>query len=200
MPSTGVLQLKVTLLGTRPPIWRRLVVPSDMTLLQLHRVIQTAMGWYDSHLHEFEIDGETYGSPDPAGSFEGDVPPRSERTAKLVKVLGWIGAKARYTYDFGDGWDHAIVVEKMLPAGEQAECPACVGGKRRCPPEDCGGVGGYEDLLRIIADPKHEEYQGMIEWLGGPIDPEAFSLEAVNEQLAPMRRRRRSKATAAGGA
>jgi hypothetical protein len=96
MPSHEIYQLKVTLLGTRPPIWRRVLVPSDMTLMQLHRVIQDTMGWFDSHLHEFEIGGETYGSPDPFEGLMGEPPPLAERTAKLSLVLGWKGAKARY--------------------------------------------------------------------------------------------------------
>jgi len=199
MPETAIYQIKISLMGTRPLIWRRVLVPSNMTLQQLHRVIQATMGWYDSHLHEFTIGGEQYGMRDPDGGFMDDDPPRSERTARLAGLLGWKGAKARYTYDFGDGWEHQIVVEKVLPPTADLECPACIAGQLACPPEDCGGVGGYYNLLEIIGNPKHEEHDRMLEWLGGPLDPEAFSIEAANALLAPLRKVPKRKAAAGSG-
>ena len=190
-------QIKVTLLGSKPPIWRRLLVSSGMNLAQLHDVIQLAMGWYDSHLHEFTIEGERFGPPDPFGGDMGEPPPLSEKATKLSAVLGWKGAKGRYTYDFGDGWEHQIVVEKILPPDPEVECPVCTAGKLRCPPEDCGGLHGYYNLLEAIADPGNEEHDHLLEWLGGPFDPEEFSIEETNTRLARLRKKKTASRKAA---
>ena len=170
-----------------------------MTLAQLHRAIQLAMGWDDSHLHEFTIGGERFGPPDEFGGDLGMEPARSEKAAKLSAVLGWKGAKARYSYDFGDGWEHQIAVEKILPPDPELECPACIAGKRRCPPEDCGGLGGYYDLLEAIADPKRERHEELIKWLGGSFDPEEFSVEDTNAHLASLRTKSRAKPSPSKG-
>lgn len=174
----AIYQLKVTLLGTRPAIWRRLLVPGGLTLEQLHHVLQAAMGWTESHLHDFQIGEERFAEPDPEDDAE------DERKARLAEVLGWAGAKAVYTYDYGDGWEHSIAVEKILPPEPGVDHPVCVAGKRRCPPEDCGGVGGYYDLLKVLANPKHPEHGEMLEWVGGAFDPEAFSVDEANQRLA----------------
>src|SRR6266851_469901 len=110
-----IYQIKVTLLGTDPPIWRRLLIPADLTLEQLHDVLQAAMGWEDCHLHEFQIGQKRFGKPDPDEGFMGMPAARDERTVRMFSVLGKVGAKAVYTYDFGDGWEHSIAVEKVLP-------------------------------------------------------------------------------------
>jgi hypothetical protein len=199
MPSPTVYQLKITLHGTRPPIWRRVLVPSEMTLQQLHRLIQDTMGWHDSHLHEFEISGEHYGTPNALDPFGDDHPMGSERSTKLSSVLGSKGAHARYEYDFGDGWTHHIVVEKILTPGEALAVPSCIGGRRKCPPEDCGGVGGYYNMLEALSDPEHEEHESLLEWAGGPIDPEDFSVEETNARLAPMRKTAKRKAAKTAG-
>jgi hypothetical protein len=177
-----IYQLKVTLLDTRPPIWRRLLVPAGLTLDVLHDVLQLAMGWTDSHMHDFRVGQKRFGKPDP------EVPVDNERTAYLFRVLSKAGAKAMYTYDFGDGWEHAIVVEKVLPPDPGAAYPMCVAGKLNCPPEDCGGIPGYYDLLAAISDPANEEHEEMMDWLGGEYDPEAFSVDEVNQRLAPLQR------------
>ena len=183
-----IYQLKVTLLDTKPPIWRRLLVPAGLTLEALHDVLQVAMGWTDSHLHEFRVGKKRFGVPDPEDELM-DLPPvGDERTAYLFTVIGKAGAKARYTYDFGDNWEHAIVVEKVLPPDPGATYPICVGGKLRCPPEDCGSIPGYYNLLEIIRDPTHEEHEEMMDWLGGKYDPDAFSVDDVNQGLAPLQR------------
>jgi len=183
-----IYQLKVTLLDTKPPIWRRLLVPAGLTLEVLHDVLQLAMGWTDSHLHEFRIGQERFGKPDPEDQLM-DLPPvGDERRAHLFMVLGKAGAKARYTYDFGDNWEHAIVVEKVLPPEPGVAYPICVGGKLRCPPEDCGSIPGYYNLLEVIRDPTHKEHEEMMEWLGGEYDPDAFSVDDVNQGLAPFQR------------
>ena len=186
-----IYQIKITLLGTRPPIWRRLLVPGNLTLEQLHRALQLAMDWQDSHLHEFSIGKMRYGTPDPDEALLGLDPPASERATRLCSVLGKVGAKALYTYDFGDGWDHTITVEKILPPEPGQSYPVCIAGNLHAPPEDCGGVPGYGNLLEAIADPRHDEHQDMREWLGGDFDPKAFSVDEINARLALLQRRRR---------
>lgn len=181
---TEIYQIKVTLRSTKPPIWRRLLVSAETTLEQLHRVVQTAMGWQECHLHEFEIDGELYGPPNPDGWDMGGPPARSERAARLSRVMGCVGAKATYTYDFGDNWEHTITVEKILPPEPGRKYPVCVAGKLHGPPEDCGGVGGYYDLLEAVNDPQHKEHAHLREWLGEGFDPEEFSLDEVNRKLS----------------
>lgn len=168
--AAQVYQLKVTITGTKPPVWRRLLVPETTTLLGLHHILQAAFGWYDYHLHEFEIDGVRYGTDDGEGW---GPPPRSERRARLRTVASQ-GSSFLYTYDFGDDWRHKIVVEKVLPATAGVTYPCCVGGRRAGPPEDCGGVWGFEEFLMAISDPQHPEHDQMLEWAGGAYDPDAF--------------------------
>ncbi len=177
--SERVFQLKITLNHVKPPVWRRFLVGSDIKLPDLHKVIQTVMGWTNSHLHQFIVAGTYYTLPED--DFAGEV--TDYRKIKLESVIDAPKAKFEYEYDFGDGWEHVIVLEKVLPRMKDVHYPVCVGGKRNCPPEDCGGPGGYEDLLGIVGDPKHVEYEGMMEWLGGEFDPEEFDIEAVNESL-----------------
>ena len=184
-----IYQIKVTLLGTRPPIWRRLLVPVGLTLEQLHDVLQSAMGWEDCHLHDFRIGQKRFGKPDPKDRLMGLPATGNERTVRLFTVLGKVGAKAVYTYDFGDSWEHAIVVEKVLPPEPELPYPVCVGGKLHGLPEDCGGIPGYYNLLEAIRDPAHDQHEEMLEWVGGDFDPEAFSVDDVNQRLAPLQRR-----------
>jgi len=185
-----IYQIKVTLLGTRPPIWRRLLVPAGLTLEQLHDVLQAAMGWEDCHMHDFRIGPKRFGKPDPNDRLMGLPATGNERTVRLFTVLGKVGAKAVYTYDFGDSWEHAIVVEKVLPPEPELPYPVCVGGKLQGPPEDCGGISGFYDLLEAIRDPAHDQHEEMLEWVGGDFDPEAFSVDDVNQRLAPLQQRR----------
>ena len=184
-PTTerSVYQLKITLQDFRPPIWRRVRVYSDITLAKLHQIIQEAMGWTNSHLHAFSIQGVEYGQPMPG--YDLDI--RSERTAKLNQVVPGEKFKFHYTYDMGDSWEHEILVEKVLPAEPQTHYPLCLTGKRACPPEDCGGVWGYAEFLEAIQDPNHSEHESMLEWVGGAFDPEAFYLDEVNQQLKRIR-------------
>lgn len=190
---TEIYQIKVTLLGTDPPVWRRLLVPAQMTLAQLHDVLQAAMGWEDSHLHEFCIGRERFGKPNPEDLLMGTQPVNDERTAPLATVLGRIGAKAMYTYDFGDSWEHRIVLEKRLPADPKLTYPLCTGGQRACPPEDCGGIVGYYNLLDAIGDPNHDDHEDMLDWIGDDYDAEAFSLDDVNHALTRFQRRKAAK-------
>ncbi len=172
-PSKGgsVFQPKVTLLDTEPPIWRRVLVDGCATLDQVHEVIQAAFGWWNYHLHEFEVGPKRYGIPDPDDDW--GEPPRDERRTHL-DAIARVGSSLRYTYDFGDGWDHRIVVEKILPATTASAVPACIDGRRACPPEDCGGTWGYRELVMILADSAHPEHHERLEWLGRPFDPESF--------------------------
>jgi hypothetical protein len=179
--SDTVYQLKVTLIDSKPPIWRRVQVPSDISMAQLHAILQIVMGWTDSHLHQFVVGGQNIGIPDPDFGME----VRNERTVKLSQCVRGEKSKFMYEYDFGDSWQHQILIEKILTAEPGARYPICLAGKRACPPEDCGGVWGYDTLLETIRDPNNPEHDDMIEWLGGDFDPEAFDLEEINRELKP---------------
>jgi hypothetical protein len=173
-------QLKVTLMDTKPPIWRRLLVRGDTTLARLHTILQIAMGWYDSHLHTFTIRGTDYSVPDP----EWDPPLADERKATLAGLGLTARSKFRYLYDMGDGWEHEIVVEAVKDAETMRPPRAvCMAGARACPPEDVGGTGGYECFLEAIRDPEHKEHREMLEWVGGEFDPEAFDVAEANKAL-----------------
>jgi len=195
MPTTNAIeklqqiyQIKVTLLGTDPPIWRRLRVPADLTLEQLHDVLQLAMGWEDCHMHAFRIGQQSYAEPDPMERVFGGPRTADEGTARLSDVMGRAGIKAVYTYDFGDSWEHRIVVEKRLAPQPGQAYPVCVAGERHGPPEDCGGIPGFYNLLEAISDPAHERHDQLLDWLGDGFDAEAFSVDEVNQRLAPLQR------------
>lgn len=179
-PSQFIYQLKITLRRSKPPIWRRVLVPSKITLGDLHYIILTVMGWDGDHLHAFDIAGVEYGEPDP--NWADDI--ENETRAKLERVIPGAPFKFRYTYDFGDDWEHDILVEKVLPPEEGVRYPRCIAGRRHCPPEDVGGVWGYMKFLQAISDPAHPEHKNMTEWYSAPFDPEYFSVEAVNAALA----------------
>jgi len=188
MEPTGkqqVYQLKVTLKGSKPPIWRRFQVAGDVTLHHLRLILQVVMGWTNSHLYQFEIEGIDFGEPDPE-SFYG-LRIKNSKIAKLSKVAPRERAKFLYEYDFGDSWNHEILVERILPAEPGAQYPICLKGKRACPPEDCGGIPGYYHLLEVISDPAHEEHEEMMEWLGVKLDPDEFHLDEINESLKGYR-------------
>lgn len=173
-----IVSLKVTLRGTRPPIWRRLLMLGEMTLADLHQAIQATMGWHDDHLHAFDIGGRQYGDRHTAD----DVADENRLTLNSLLKSGV--ARFVYTYDFGDNWEHIIVIEKRAPASEVTFYPACVGGKRNCPPEDCGGAWGYQHLLDILADPAHPERAEQIEWIGEQFDPDEFAVEIADAAIA----------------
>jgi hypothetical protein len=177
-------QIKITLKDVRPPIWRRVEVTSSTTLGLLHEIIQTTMGWTNSHMHQFTIHNVEYGTPQP--EFDFDV--EDEALVKLSQVVTGEKFKFLYTYDFGDGWDHEILIEKILTPHPERHYPFCVTGKRACPPEDCGGAWGYSDLLAAIQDPNHPEHEERLEWIGDDFDPAAFYLEETNLVLAEFSR------------
>ncbi|MCS5422514.1 MULTISPECIES: plasmid pRiA4b ORF-3 family protein [Psychrilyobacter] len=179
----SIYQLKIELKGAKPPIWRRVLVPSNIRLDKLHEVIQESMGWFNYHLHHFYDGKKYYQIPlEEDDGFWGDSS-LDERKYKLYQLLKKEKQKLTYEYDFGDGWEHKIILEKILPFDSEMKLPVCIKGKRACPPEDCGGIWGYEHLLEIISDPTHEEYKEMTEWLGREFDPTNFDLELINELL-----------------
>jgi DNA invertase Pin-like site-specific DNA recombinase len=174
-----VYQLKITLKNIRPPIWRRIQVLSPTTLQQLHLIVQEVMGWDNYHMHSWTIAGIDYGQPEP----EYDFNVRSEKTVILRQVVKSEKFKFSYTYDFGDSWEHEILVEKELPSSPDTNYPVCVTGKRACPPEDCGGSWGYAELLEIITSPSHPEYEERMEWVGESFNPDTFDNNEVNQRL-----------------
>ena len=180
-----VYQLKVTLKGSKPPIWRRIQVSSQTTLGQFHEILQTVMGWYDCHLHQFSIGGIDYGQPHPDLGFGQDI--RNEKSVPLSRVVPGEKFKFSYTYDFGDDWEHQIVVEKVLPPDPEVQYPVCLKGKRNCPPEDCGGIWGYAELLEVLTESEHPDHEEMLEWVGGSFDPEAFDLDEINQSLGSLK-------------
>lgn len=174
-------QLKVTLEDTSPPIWRKIVVPGDLTLGDLHEVIQLAMGWENSHLHEFKIGLKFFrGNHVEVDEVEADG---NDDEITLEKVLGSRRRKFTYTYDFGDSWTHVINVEKRPAKGTNTEFPRCLDGERACPPEDCGGIPGFENLLETLENPGDPDHDELKEWLDDDFAPERFDVDAVNESL-----------------
>jgi hypothetical protein len=180
--NTNRYQLKITLEGVRPPIWRRVQAPGTLTLAMLHDVIQIAFGWTDCHLHGFYVGEGRYGVPD-----EMDEDLHDESRVTLDGVAGQRIKRFQYNYDYGDDWFHDVRVEKVLAGDAATSQISCLGGSRQCPPEDCGGPGGYYDFLEAIGNPKHPEHEEMLDWIGGAFNPEAFDLDAVNRVLAQLR-------------
>jgi hypothetical protein len=185
-PKTApIYQFKITLEGITPVIWRRFLVSSNITLDKLHDTIQIIMGWTNSHLHMFEVNGQVYG--DPEDDEYGDLGTLDEATQRLRKILSSSGSRFRYEYDFGDSWWHTLQLEKILPPDPRQHLPVCLEGKRACPPEDVGGIGGYANFLEAIRDPLHEEHEEYLVWVGGEFNPSAFDLEKVNQDLRGMK-------------
>ena len=180
--TQSIYQFKITLRDIRPPIWRRVQVRSDATLGHLHWVIQFAMGWTNSHLHSFSIQGVDYSMAMPDLGLD-DLDMLNEQPVKLSKVVTGEKFKFFYLYDFGDSWEHEVIVEKVLTAEKDTHYPVCIKAKRACPPEDCGGTWGYQELLEAIKDPEHPEHALRLEWLGTSFDPEEADLDEINDLL-----------------
>jgi len=181
--SNDVYQIQIALMYTEPKIWRRLLVPPHFTLRRFHQAIQIAMGWDGEHLHEFRVGKQTYGEPDEDHDPFGITRRKDERHVLLRELLPRIGSKAFYTYDFGDSWEHEIALEKRRKFESGLIYPVCIAGEMACPPEDCGGIHGYYQLVEAIHDPQHERHEELLEWLGEGYDPESFSIEQVNRLL-----------------
>lgn len=189
--SNEVLQFKITLNDSQPRIWRRIQVPSDYTFFELYCAIEDAMGWAGGHLHAFYIDTRAKGGKDiitiefPNPEYD-DFPRwdiRDERKEQVADYFGKVMKQCTYCYDMGDSWDHTILFERLISREDKVSYPRCVAGENACPPEDCGGVWGYEDLQKIIQDPNHPERAEMVDWLciDDPEDfkPDEFTLSDV---------------------
>ena len=175
---SNIYQFKISLKEIKPVIWRRIQVPENYTFWDLHVAIQDSMGWWDSHLHSFVVKNPVTGKKEeigiPSDDFLDEMPTLPGWEEKISEWFTEENKKAEYLYDFGDDWHHGVTLEKILSREQKDKYPRCIAGKRACPHEDCGGVWGYHDLLEIISNPAHEEYEEMMEWLGGAYDPEAF--------------------------
>ena len=182
--DTPIYQLRVELLDVEPAIWRRILVPSSIKLHKLHVVLLWTMGWAGGHLHEFVIGDDNYGIPDP----NYDTPPLIQREDRIT-LSAALGARKAFTYlyDFRDGWEHRITVEKILPPDPGLKSPRCLDGAHACPPDDVGGPPGYIEFLEAINDPAHDEHESMLEWCGGSFNPTAFRLDDINETLRQIK-------------
>ncbi len=181
--ATYSLKMKVTLDGVKPEIWRSFVVDSSLSLKDLHDVLQVVMGWENSHLYVFEINGMEYGIPSDDDFTDVEV----AKKVKLAKLGLQEKDKFRYTYDFGDDWKHTIKVEKILPGENPYGSPFCLEGERNCPPEDCGSIQGYEDIVEAMKNKKSKEAKEFIEWLGEPYDSEYFDINGINKRLKSIK-------------
>jgi len=170
-------QLKITLMGTKPPIWRRVLVSDSTPLNDLHDIFQIVMGWTDSHLHQFIVGQRRYGEPDP----EWDDDMLDESIVRLKSILKKEKDSLIYEYDFGDGWAHRVVLEKKLDYDQSKILPFCVTGRRGCPPEDVGGIWGYERFLEVYNNKQHPEHLEMLEWAGEYFQPEQLDVDEINQ-------------------
>ena len=191
IPASNTLyQLKVTLRHSGPAIWRRFVVPAEVPLAYLHDAFRAAFGWDNSHMHGFFHGRISYGpvayEDDDDFAMTGDFE-RDEAAIPLTEILRKPKDKFHYIYDFGDGWYHDIVLEKLIPNEEATAQIRCTDGKRAAPVDDCGGVGGFEYLIVAHADPKHEDYERALRWLGEDFDPERVDFEKINKRLAKLK-------------
>ena len=189
-PIAGV---RIELRHIRPKIWRRVYVPLSATLMDLHEIIQAAMPWYETHLFEFLVKGESYGKPFKDDPFGWDVRDGAEVSLKQLTDLGI--KRFSYTYDFGDDWVHDISVGVVRMGKAEIDYPTLVGGARRCPPEDVGGVYGYYRFLEKIGDPNHDEHREMVDWhdemYGTFFEPEEMEEVHIRNGLAYLARKRR---------
>ncbi len=188
-----VIRLRVELLEIRPPVWRRIEIRADTTFWALHVALQNALGWTDSHLHDFELPtrdtgGQTWiGMPDFAGDDDRKI--QTEYDERLDRWLHHAGERFFYNYDYGDGWRHEITIEAIEPASRGTRYPSCLAGERACPPEDVGGPYGYQEFLEALADPSHPEHESWRTWIGGDFEPERFEPAHVRFE-SPARRLR----------
>lgn len=182
--SATTYQLHIRLEHIEPPIWRRVIVPGQLSLHKLHLLLQVIMGWENYHLHMFYIGERRYGEPDPD---DDDIVIKHDKHVSLYNVATQEGMHLRYEYDFGDGWSHDITVEK-IERFDQVDwiVPRCLEGARAAPVEDCGGIGGYTELVEALRDPKHPEHERLRTWAGPHYNPELFSVQQANSALAVL--------------
>ena len=176
---TPIYQLRVTLRGSRPTIWRRLEVQGTLALPRLHATLQALMGWLDYHLHAFVADGVAYGDPE----LLDDHAHEDGTLVRLRDLAPRVGARLAYNYDFGDDWWLDLVVEAIGPPDPAARYPRCTAGERATPPEDVGGIHGYADFCRALRDPRHPDHADLLAWVGGRFDPAAFDVARANARL-----------------
>jgi hypothetical protein len=193
--SAAVIRLKITLANTEPPIWRRVEVPSGLTLRELHAVIQAAMGWDDEHLFQFQIGRETVAGPGMDGGGFGLPRAISASRVRLDDLADSRVKRFAYVYDMGDSWEHRIQIEKLLAADPAASYPRLIDGAGRCPPEDIGGIPGFYEFLDAIADPNHPDHDDRIDWYGGAFDPHHMDTERINKRLTRIRARKNRVST-----
>ena len=183
--ATQIYQIQISLQRITPKIWRRVLIPSDLPLADLHKVIQTVMGWENEHLHQFIKDRKFY-SVQMENDFDWNEKENSDYKKlklKINKLIANPKDKIQYEYDFGDGWLHEIELEQILPVDPAIKYPVCIEGKNNCPPEDCGGPWGYMDLLEAAKNKRSKAYKEYKEWLGEDFDPEEFDMNEINELL-----------------
>jgi len=182
-----ILQLKITLKDIKPPVWRRILVKEDITFYKLNTIIQCVMGWSGYHLYEFRVGDMVIGEKDDGWDLYDDYEFKNAKRFKLSNMNFEPKDKFLYIYDFGDNWEHNILVEKVLEPQEGIKYPVCIAGKRNCPPEDVGGPWGYQNFLEAIKNPRHPEHKLMLQWVGGSFDPEEFDIDKINQILKMVR-------------
>jgi len=187
-----IATIRIELRHTDPLIWRQVAVPTSITLKVLHDIIQVVMGWFDYHLWEFTIGKQRYGLP--MDDDWGTEPRADAGRVRLRDVLKPRKTVIDYMYDFGDGWEHRLIVTEVRAGKPSVSYPRYIGGERNGPPEDCGGIPGYYNLLEALADPRHPEHEELSEWIGAHFNPQAFSVEEANRLLSPARRRSKTPA------
>ena len=195
----NAVEVHVVLNDIEPAIWRRLIVPLNTTLAELHHFLQAAMGWTDSHLHEFDIGGLRYGNIEMLNEdrFEDDAQAFDAAQVRLKDFSRKPGTTFTYIYDFGDNWRHTITLEKLVAITPTPKTASCIDGARCCPPEDVGSISGYEEFLRVLASTDaedREEQRDLKRWSGGKFDPERFDLAKTDKKVrAPLKKRTRLK-------
>jgi hypothetical protein len=192
---SDIVRLKITLIGTEPAIWRRVEVPAAITLKNLHSVIQAAMGWQNYHLYQFQVGRQTIDGP---GFAEVGFTGERNITAARVGLDDLIERKVKrfaYIYDMGDGWEHDLRIEKVLPADPDTRYPRFIDGAMAGPPEDIGGVPGFYEFLDAIEDPDHPEHDDLLDWYGGPFDPTDLDEAAIKKCLARTGARKKPQST-----
>lgn len=189
--TRDIVQIRIALQEIEPPIWRRVQVPADLSLRRLHDVIQAVMGWLDYHLYHFEVGAKQYGPPEIVGDNDFGPPTYSDRNTRLAQLIGRGVERFTYTYDFGDDWRHDIVIERTLAGEPSTEYPILVDGKRRGPPEDCGGPFGFPEFLEAISDPEHPDHEDVLDWYGEPFDADDMELDKIEAMLSRIRGSRR---------
>ncbi|MGC9151604.1 MAG: plasmid pRiA4b ORF-3 family protein [Microbacter sp.] len=178
-----IFQIKIVLKGSKPRIWRRILIPSNLSLSDFHLAIQVVMGWTNSHLHQFIKDDLYYTMRLQDDDFWDEMNYIDYKGMMIRNLLSKEKDRVIYEYDFGDSWIHDVLLEAIVPKDSTLKYPVCLAGKMSCPPEDCGGIWGYADMLEILKNPEHEEYESYVEWLDEDFDPKYFSVEEVNKRL-----------------